>query len=104
MGQILHSSAKTTHAVRAAIQRSKASIQELASRYDLNGNSVCLRNATARASSLGAEYRSMIAFMRRLYLRARAYHKIPPGSPKSHSTSEGALRNACDFNAPGLSG
>jgi len=36
MGQILHGSAKTTHAVRAAIQRSKASIQELASRYDLN--------------------------------------------------------------------
>ena len=29
MGQILHGSAKTTHAVRAAIQRSKASIQEL---------------------------------------------------------------------------
>jgi len=51
MGQILHSSAKTTHAVRAAIQRSKASIQELASRYDLNSNSVCLRKATARASS-----------------------------------------------------
>ena len=40
MGQILHSSAKTTHAVRAAIQRSKASIQELASRYDLNPKTV----------------------------------------------------------------
>jgi hypothetical protein len=40
MGQILHGSAKTTHAVRAAIQRSKASIQELASRYDLNPKKV----------------------------------------------------------------
>src|SRR6266446_2116244 len=40
MGQILHGSAKTTHAVRAAIQRSKASIQELASRYDLNPKTV----------------------------------------------------------------
>jgi transposase-like protein len=40
MGQILHGSAKTTHAVRAAIQRSKASIQELASRYDLNRKTV----------------------------------------------------------------
>ena len=30
MGQILHGSAKTTHVVRAAIQRSKASIKELA--------------------------------------------------------------------------
>jgi transposase-like protein len=38
MGQILH--AKTTHAVRAAIQRSKASIKELASRYDLNPKTV----------------------------------------------------------------
>ena len=37
MGQILHVSA---HAVRAAIQRSKASIQELASRYDLNPKTV----------------------------------------------------------------
>ena len=36
MGQILHGSAKTTHVVRAAIQRSKSSIKELAGRYDLN--------------------------------------------------------------------
>ena len=40
MGQILHGSAKTTHAVRAAIQRSKASIKELAGRYDLNPKTV----------------------------------------------------------------
>ena len=40
MGQILHGSATTTHAVRAAIQRSKASIKELASRYDLNPKTV----------------------------------------------------------------
>jgi hypothetical protein len=40
MGQILHGSAKTTYAVRAAIQRSKASIKELAERYDLNPKTV----------------------------------------------------------------
>jgi hypothetical protein len=40
MGQILHGSAKTTHVVRAAIQRSKASIKELAERYDLNPKTV----------------------------------------------------------------
>lgn len=40
MGQILHGSAKTTHAVRAAIQRSEASIKELAGRYDLNAKTV----------------------------------------------------------------
>jgi len=40
MGQILHGSGKTTHAVRAAIQRSKTSIKELAGRYDLNPKTV----------------------------------------------------------------
>jgi len=40
MGQILHGSAKTTHAVRAAIQRSSASVSELAEQYDLNPKTV----------------------------------------------------------------
>ncbi len=36
MGQRLHRSAKTTHAIRAAIQRSKLSIGCIAAQYDLN--------------------------------------------------------------------
>jgi len=40
MGQILHGSATTTHAVRAAIQRSKATAKELATRYGLNPKTV----------------------------------------------------------------
>lgn len=40
MGQVLHGSATTTHAVRAAIQRSKASIQELSERYGINSKTV----------------------------------------------------------------
>lgn len=40
MGQILHGSATTTHAVRAAIQRSKATIAELSEQYDLNPKTV----------------------------------------------------------------
>ena len=40
MGQVLHGSATTTHAVRAAIQRSKASIQELSDRYGMNPKTV----------------------------------------------------------------
>jgi len=40
MGQILHGSAKTTHAIRAAIQRSQATITELAEQYDLNPKTV----------------------------------------------------------------
>ena len=40
MGQILHGSATTTHAIRAAIQRSKAPLKELAAQYGLNQKTV----------------------------------------------------------------
>ncbi|MEW5424057.1 IS481 family transposase [Amorphus sp. 3PC139-8] len=40
MGQVLHGSATTTHAVRAAIQRSQASVQELSERYSVNPKTV----------------------------------------------------------------
>ena len=40
MGQILHGSATTTHAIRAAIQRSQASIAELAERYGVSEKTV----------------------------------------------------------------
>lgn len=40
MGQVLHGSATTTHAARAAIQRSKASLQALSERYGINPKTV----------------------------------------------------------------
>ncbi|MGD9542236.1 MAG: IS481 family transposase [Parvularculaceae bacterium] len=40
MGQVLHGCAKTTHAVRAAIQRSKATIAELAEKHGVNPKTV----------------------------------------------------------------
>ena len=40
MGQILHGSATTTHAVRAAIQRSKATIAELSAQHGVNPKTV----------------------------------------------------------------
>ena len=40
MGQVLHGSATTTHTIRAAIQRSQASIQELSKTYNLNPKTV----------------------------------------------------------------
>ena len=40
MGQVLHGSAATTHAVRTAIQRSAATIAELSARYSLNPKTV----------------------------------------------------------------
>lgn len=40
MGQILHGSATTTHAVRAAIQRSQVTVKELAAQYGLDPKTV----------------------------------------------------------------
>ena len=40
MGQICHGSATTTHAVRAAIQRSQASAAELSRTYGINPKTV----------------------------------------------------------------
>ena len=40
MGQVLHGSATTIHAVRAAIQRSTASLQALSERYGINPKTV----------------------------------------------------------------
>lgn len=40
MGQVLHGSAKTTHAVRSAIQRSRATLKELAQQYNVNPTTV----------------------------------------------------------------
>jgi transposase-like protein len=40
MGQILHGSAKTTEAVRRAIQNSQASLRQLAARYSINPKTV----------------------------------------------------------------
>jgi hypothetical protein len=40
MGQVLHGSATTTHAIRAEIQRSAASLKELAAQYGLNQKTV----------------------------------------------------------------
>ena len=40
MGQVLHGSATTTHAIRAAIQRSKASLQALSDRYGIDPKTV----------------------------------------------------------------
>ncbi|MBA3587966.1 MAG: IS481 family transposase [Chloroflexi bacterium] len=40
MGQVLHGCATTTHAIRAAIQRSKAPLKDLAARHGLNAKTV----------------------------------------------------------------
>ena len=40
MGQVLHGSATTTHAIRTAIQRSKATAKALAERHGINPKTV----------------------------------------------------------------
>jgi IS30 family transposase len=40
MGQVLHGSAKTTHAIRAELQRSEAPVAQLAKRYGINEKTV----------------------------------------------------------------
>ena len=40
MGQILHGSAKTTHAIRSELQRSQASVASLAKRFSINEKAV----------------------------------------------------------------
>src|SRR5262245_29594206 len=99
MGQILHVSAKTTHAVRAAIQRSNASIQELASRYDLNPKTVMKWRKRAflydapmgpkvpRSTVLSAEEEALaVAFRRHTLLPLDDCLYAPPSDhPASHA-------------------
>ena len=77
MGQILHGSATTTHAIRAAIQRSKAPLKELAARHGLNQktvakwrkrafvNDVRMGPKAARSTVLSAEEEAIIVALRK---------------------------------------
>jgi hypothetical protein len=40
VGQVLHGSAKTTHAIRSELQRSQAPVAQLAQRYGINQKTV----------------------------------------------------------------
>ena len=77
MGQVLHGCATTTHAVRAAIQRSKAPVAELAAQHGLNRKTVMKWRArgfvhdapmgpkTARSTVLSPEEEAMAVAFRR---------------------------------------
>jgi hypothetical protein len=72
MGQILHGSATTTHAIRAAMQPSKAPLKELATWYGLNRKTVAkwrklsflnhtaIRPKTPRSTVLTDEEEAMV--------------------------------------------
>ena len=77
MEQILHGSATTTHAIRAAIQRSKASIQALSERYGINPKTVAkwrkrasledqtMRPKAPHSTTLSADEETLIVAFRR---------------------------------------
>ena len=77
MGQILHGSATTTHAIRAVIQRSKAPLKELAKQHGLNQKTVAkwrkrtfvhdapMGPKTVRSTVLTAEEEAMIVAFRK---------------------------------------
>ncbi|HEY3949824.1 MAG TPA: transposase [Phenylobacterium sp.] len=62
MGQILHGSATTTHAIRAAIQRSKAPLKELAARHGL----VPKQNSSGGKERLGGITKQGNRYLRQL--------------------------------------
>ena len=80
MGQVLHGSATTTHAVRAAIQRSQASAAELSRTYGVNPKTVLKRRKRAsvedrktgpaepRSSTLSHEEEAAVVAFRRYTL------------------------------------
>jgi transposase InsO family protein len=77
VGQVLHGSATTTHAIRAAIQRSTATIQALSVRYGVNPKTVAkwrkrtsledrpMGPATPRSTVLSADEETLIIAFRR---------------------------------------
>ena len=52
MGQVLHGSATTTRAVRAAMQRSKAPVAEIAEKQGVNRKTVMKRRATVEDAAM----------------------------------------------------
>jgi hypothetical protein len=82
MGQILHRGATTTHAIRTAIQRSKAPLKELAAQDGLNHKIVAkwrkralvhhavMGPTTPRSTVLSAEEEAMVMAFRKHTLLA----------------------------------
>ena len=75
MGQILHGSATTTYAIRAAIQRSKAPLKELAAQHGLNAKTV----AKWRKRAIGSAEHAVGG----LHLASRRDHIIEEDHPRN---------------------
>ena len=123
MGQILHGSATTTHAIRTAIQRSTAPLKELAARYALNQKTVAKWRKRAfvhdapmgpkivRSTVLTAEEEAAVVAFRRhtllplddcLYALASRTPAIGNGFWNVGETHQKATGLACDANWVGI--
>jgi transposase-like protein len=60
MGQVRHGSATTTHAVRAAIQRSQASLAQLSKELGINSEAVAKWRKRATVEDLKTAQRSRV--------------------------------------------
>ena len=62
MAQVLHGSARTTAAIRRAIQHSQESLQSLAARYSINPKKVAKwrRRPTVQDAQMGPEHASTV--------------------------------------------
>ncbi len=60
MGQILHGCAKTTEAIRFAIQNSQESLKTLARKYSINPKTVAKwkKRTTLQDTCMGPQYRT----------------------------------------------
>ncbi len=107
MGQILHGSATTTHAVRAAIQRSKAPLKDLAARHGLNQKTVAkwrkrafvhdapMGPKTVRSTVLTTEEEAIVVAFRR--------HALLPLDDCLYAL-QATLPNLTRLNRPGFAG
>ena len=131
MGQVLHGCATTTHAVRAALQRSKAPLKDLAAQHGLNLKTVAkwrkrafvhdaaMGPKTPRSTVLTTEEEAVIVAYppahppaaRRLPLRAPGHDPAPnplvaaslSTAPRDQPVTRGRRRQARQASLQGLS-
>ena len=122
MGQVLHESATTTYAIRAAIQRSKASLQALSERYGINPKTVakwrgrtsledrprgpssrdrrCCQLMRKRWSSSSVDARILITGANRGIGRALVNEALRRGAARVYAGTRRALEHADDRVIP----
>src|SRR5471030_63166 len=85
MGQVLHGSARTTEAIRRAIQHSQASLRDLAKRYGINQKTVAKWRRRSSVSDADGAKRTKID---RADGRRRGHHR---GLPPAYAAAVGRL-------------